>query len=127
MLDVLIVGKTAVKTDYHARFDAISMRPLESEFRVIKRASGTTKGEYQLLSYPVTLDTDANCPTRKVCVVFDNVPDEVLEELLVRYGLDKTANAAELAKIDSKQSLPVGYVASTAYTGTNKVRFSLTP
>lgn len=121
MLDVLMIGRDAVAPAYQARFDKLEMRPLESEFRVLNRG-GSTKGEYNLLSYKVEV-TDI-CPAGKVCVTFDDVPDAVRDEILVRYGLDTTT--ANINVVTASQSLPVAYTANAA-AGTNVMKFALIP
>lgn len=126
MLDVLIVGRDAVKEGFHGRFDAISMRPMESEFRVIDRGGddGAKKGEYQLLSYDVNV-LDDGCPTRRVCTSFSNVPDEVLEEILIRYGYERGGEGGVEGGVTTGKDLskPVSYEGA----GINIVYFSLTP
>lgn len=132
MLDVLIVGENAV-TDtgtYKSRYQALGMRPMESEFRVITRG-GATKGTYNLLSYPV--DVTDSCPPGRVCVTFDKVPDAVRDELFTRYGLQAvtvgSVNAtAGVTTVGSGQKLPVAFTARTgADVGTNLIQFALVP
>lgn len=138
MLDVLMVGNGAVDDKYLARFDALEMRPLESEFRVNTRGSKDRKGVYSLLSYKVEVDnataTDA-CPKGKVCVSFDNVPDAVRDEIFTRYGLRAVADAAiggdegkatvGVEVMSDKQPLPVAF--KTNGDGTNLIKFALIP
>ena len=125
MLDVLILGDEAVHADYESRYKAVAMRPLETEFRVSARTPGTDN--YKLLSYPVAVSD--TCPTGKVCVIFDNVPRPVLDELLVRYGLE--FGDAEVAKTGGNQKYPVGYelTKTKGYEAADvyKVQFSLIP
>lgn len=124
MLDVLILGDEAVHADYESRYKAVAMRPLETEFRVSARTAGADN--YKLLSYPVAVSD--TCPTGKVCVIFDNVPRPVLDELLVRYGLKFTDE--DVKKIGKDQKYPVGYaLTDTAYEADEvyKVHFALIP
>lgn len=124
MLDVLIIGGVAVNSDavMKKNFDALSMRPLESEFRVVTRGTATTAGKYTLLSYPVSVVDNGWCATGRVCVQFDNVPKPVVDELLTRYGLTEVA-----AKHDpANQTVPVTFAKMT--TGDmHSVYFSLIP
>lgn len=129
MLDVLMIGEDAVKADYKQRFQNLVMRPMESEFRVLKRG-GAAKGEYTLLSYPVSVLDKANCPSGKVCVKFENVPDAVRDELFTRYGLQAVADGSTPATagvntVGKNQSLPVAFTAGAA--GTNTIQFALIP
>lgn len=130
MLDVLMIGEDAVKTEYKQRFQNLEMRPMESEFRVLKRG-GAAKGEYTLLSYPVTVLDKANCPTRKVCVLFKDVPDAVRDEIFTRYGLQAVTTPSKTAsddvtKVGKTQTLPVAFTATGA-TATNTIQFALIP
>lgn len=133
MLDVLMIGNGAVNTTYKARFEKLQMRPMESEFRVITRGSSTVKGTYNLLSYPVDVKAEAQCPTGKVCVVFDKVPDAVRDEIFTRYGLQAVATTspvvaatAGVTVVTSAQSLPVAFEAGSE-ANTNKIHFALIP
>ncbi|MCF6783438.1 type II secretion system protein [Stutzerimonas stutzeri] len=85
MLDVLMVGRDAVATAYQDAFDRTNMRPLEGSFRVLRRPSGSTAGQYAVLSYPITFI--ASCPSGRVCIRFDNVPTATLQELTSRNGV----------------------------------------
>lgn len=130
MLDVLMVGDDAVATTYKARFQKLEMRPMESEFRVIKRG-GATMGTYNLLSYPVEV-TEA-CPVRKVCVIFKDVPDAVRDEIFTRYGLQAVTTTSPsvpatpgVTTVGASQSLPVAFTPNAA-TGTNTIQFALIP
>lgn len=128
MLDVLMVGEGAVHEDYRARFQKLEMRPMESEFRVIQRG-GSTKGVYNLLSYPV--EVTGACPTGKVCVTFTGVPDAVRDEIFTRYGLQAVADGstpatADVTTVGVGQSLPVAFTPNPA-TGTNLIQFALIP
>lgn len=93
MMDVLLVGRDAVATTYQTQFDRVNMRPLETDFRVLKRPSGGTPGEYAILSYPVKF-VSAGCATGRVCIQVDNVPSPTLGELAAKYGITFNASAA---------------------------------
>lgn len=127
MLDVLIIGNGAITSSdavMKKNFDALSMRPLESEFRVVERGDAATAGKYTLLNYPVTVN-DSTCPPAKVCVDFAEVPDEVRDEILTRYGLSGQAAVTVFA---TTQTTPVAYMATKVGTNnTNTVRFALIP
>lgn len=129
MLDVLMIGEDAVKAEYKQRFQSLEMRPMESEFRVLKRG-GAAKGEYTLLSYPVSVLGKANCPSRKVCVKFEGVPDAVRDEVFTRYGLQAVTSGSKTATdkvtvVGQNQELPVAFTAGT--DGTNTIHFALIP
>lgn len=129
MLDVLIIGEAAVKDAYKQRFQNLVMRPMESEFRVLKRG-GDAKGEYTLLSYPVSVLAKASCPLARVCVQFTNVPDAVRDELFTRYGLQavvdgSTPATAGVTTVGASQTLPVAFKADGA--GINTIQFALIP
>lgn len=134
MLDVLMVGESAVNDNYKARYKKLEMRPMESEFRVLVRG-GATKGKYNLLSYEVDVKASTACPTGKVCVTFNNVPDAVRDEIFTRYGLQAVADTsitpnvpatAGVTVVTSAQALPVAFEAGTE-SGTNKIHFALIP
>ncbi|MBA1280207.1 type II secretion system protein [Stutzerimonas stutzeri] len=93
MLDVLMVGRSAVATNYQSQFDRANMRPLEGEFRVLRRPSGSTAGQYELLSYPMSFVT-AGCDTGKVCVQFQRVPSPTVQEVASKYGINNFAPAS---------------------------------
>lgn len=103
MLDVLMVGRTAVAATYQTQFDRSNMRPLEGEFRIITRPTGATPGTYELLSYPISFVT-ASCGTGKICVQFQRVPSATVQEVVAKYGI-------------------TNFVASTALT-TGPVRYT---
>lgn len=84
LLDVLMVGRTAVATAYQNGYDQANMRPLESDFSVVTRPSGSTPGTYQLLTYPVSF---VACTTGHVCTQFTKVPSSTVQELASKYGL----------------------------------------
>lgn len=84
MLDVLMIGEDAVNTTYRDRYKQISMRPLEGDFRVVNRPTGSTPGVYQVLTYPVSF---AACSLGKICVQYANVPSETVAELATKAGL----------------------------------------
>jgi len=134
MLDVLMVGESAVNNNYKARYKKLEMRPMESEFRVLTRG-GATKGKYNLLSYEVDVKASSACPTGKVCVTFDNVPDAVRDEIFTRYGLQAVTDTSitpnvpatsGVTVVSSAQSLPVAFEAGTE-SGTNRIHFALIP
>ncbi|CRN72501.1 hypothetical protein AX279_18330 [Pseudomonas sp. J237] len=85
MMDVLMVGSSAVNTTYRTRFEQINMRPMEGDFRVVTRASGSTPGVYQVLDYTVSFVT---CATGKLCLQYTNVPSETVAELAKRAGIN---------------------------------------
>lgn len=87
MLDVLMVGRDAVASSYRSSYDRANMRPLESDFSITRRPSGSTPGQYQLLTYPVTF-VSAGCTTGRVCVQFQRVPSSTLQELVAKYGIN---------------------------------------
>lgn len=122
MLDVLIVGDAVVTASYKPRFQAIEMRPLESEFKIENRPSAIGEvGKYSMITYDVSVTDD--CPVRKVCTVFEKVPDAVRDEILNRYGLDK----AVVNKITAGtgQNVPVEF--KSEGSGLNTVKFALVP
>ena len=120
MLDVLVVGSSAVSTNmigngqnaqrYKEKFESLGMRPLESEIRVLNRpAAAGAAGTYSVMNYPVKFVDDTGdtgvekCPDRKVCVQFTQITTPVLEELLSRFGMSyKTAG-------DEGENMPVAY------------------
>lgn len=124
-LDVLIMGDEVVADDFKARYKAMGMRPLQSDFRIKTRATKTTAGEYSLLNYPVDLDDSTKCPVDRVCVKFSNVPTDVTREIFTRFGYDKEADYP--AVVDDKQTSPVAYTKGTGTTSVNIVRFALIP
>lgn len=87
MMDVLMVGRTAVSPTYQTQFDRANMRPLEGEFRVVVRPTGSTPGTYELLSYPISFVT-AGCGLGKVCVQFQRVPSTTVQEIAAKYGIN---------------------------------------
>ena len=103
MMDVLMVGRTAVAAAYQTQFDRSNMRPLEGEFRIVTRPTGSTPGSYELLSYPLSFVT-AGCGVGKICVQFQRVPSSTVQELVSKYGINN-------------------FVASTALT-TGPVRYT---
>lgn len=128
MLDLLIIGSDVVDgvtTDPNlkSKYEAISMRPLETEFRVIKRGTSSVAGEYTLINYPVSV-TDTKCPKGRVCIVFENVPDPVLDELLTRYGLEKVKAKVER---DTTVLSPLVYTENKPGPGFNTINFALIP
>ena len=124
MLDVLVVGSVAVGDDYKSKYAAIAMRPLETEFRITKRGSKGVEGEYTLLNYPVTMvDT---CPANKVCTVFKKVTKPVLDEILIRYGLEKTDAKTDIEKATTQDD-PVVFQVDAAAQDTYTVKFALIP
>lgn len=92
MLDVLMVGEEAVATTYTTQYRQAKMRPLEGEFKVVARPSGSTPGTYELLTYPVTV---VACATGKVCVRLANVPSDTVADLAGKYGLTFVAATAQ--------------------------------
>lgn len=84
MMDVIAVGKAAVQTNYQKDFEQLNMRPLEDDFRVKVRTSGSTPGQYEVLTYPTTFVT---CPVGKVCVQYQSVPSTTVAALAARYGI----------------------------------------
>lgn len=86
MMDVLMVGRSAVSSAYQTQFDRANMRPLETEFSITQRPSGSTPGQYQLLTYPISF-VAAGCATGKVCVQFQRVPSSTVQELVSKYGI----------------------------------------
>jgi len=84
MMDVLMVGEDAVASNYRVRYRRAAMRPLEGDFKVIERASGSSSGKYQVASFPVTFVT---CAPGKVCVQYDAVPTETVAALAERSGI----------------------------------------
>lgn len=88
MMDVLMVGDTAVNASYLNAFKQLKMRPLEGDYKVITRPSGSTPGTYQLINYPVTF---VPCTTGKVCVQFQNVPSDTVAELALKSGITNFA------------------------------------
>lgn len=107
MMDVLMIGRTAVIAGYQANYDRANMRPLEGEFKVTKRPTGSTPGTYQVLSYPVSFVT-AGCATGRVCVQFQRVPSATVQELAAKFGLTGFAPATPVA------TGPVRYLAADA-------------
>lgn len=119
MLDVLVVGSSAVSTNrigsgsnsqtYQEKFESLGMRPLESEIRVLTRPAAGGAGTYSVMNYPVKfVDTKGDkgvdqCPDRKVCVQFTQITTPVLEELLGRFGM--SYNEAG----DEGENMPVAY------------------
>ena len=123
MLDVLVVGSSAVSTDtigsganaqtYKDKFESLGMRPLESEIRVLTRPDAGKKGTYSVMNYPVKFVDDpkgegedgsiAKCPDRKVCVQFTQITTPVLEELLGRFGMSYDAKGS------TDENSPVAY------------------
>lgn len=95
MMDVLMVGSGAVNSTYATQYGQVNMRPLETEFRVIARPSGSTPGQYSLLTYPVSF-VSTGCAAGRVCVQFQRVPTSTLQALLNKAGLDPTATATAL-------------------------------
>lgn len=93
MLDVLMVGDTAVNTTYRTQYVRANMRPLEGEFRVTRRPTGSTPGQYELLSYPISFVT-AGCTAGRVCVRFDRVPTPTAQEVAGKYGINFTPTTA---------------------------------
>ncbi len=94
MMDVLMVGDTAVAAAYKTQYTQINMRPLEGEFKVVTRPTGSTPGVYQLLTYPVSFVT---CTTGKVCVQMTSVPTTTLQELSSKYGYTSFAPGTAVA------------------------------
>jgi prepilin-type N-terminal cleavage/methylation domain-containing protein len=90
MMDVLMVGSDAVNSTYKTRFEQINMRPMEGDFRVQTRASGSTPGVYQVLDYTVGF---VACATGKICLQYANVPSETVAELAKRAGISNFAAA----------------------------------
>ncbi|HBN9635055.1 type II secretion system protein [Pseudomonas aeruginosa] len=84
MMDVIMTGEDSVSATFLNAYRQQKMRPLESEYRVIQRASGTTPGTYQLVTYPITF---VACTTGKVCIQYQNVPSETVGELATRSGI----------------------------------------
>lgn len=137
MLDVLVVGSSAVSTKniggvassqtYKEKFETLSMRPLESEIRVLKRPGDGEKGDYSVMNYPVKFVDDAtktdveHCPDRKVCVQFTQITKPVLEEILGRFGMSYKESPTE-----DKDS-PVAYKAAAAQDLTYTVTIKLVP
>jgi len=107
MLDVLMVGRTAVAASYQTNYDRANMRPLEGEFKVTKRPTGSTPGTYQVLSYPVTFVT-AGCGVGRVCVKYDRVPSTTTQEIAAKYGLTGFSAATAVT------TGPVRYTAADA-------------
>jgi hypothetical protein len=107
MMDVLMVGRSAVATTYQTQYDRANMRPLEGEFKVLSRPSGSTPGTYALMSYPVSFVT-TGCDTGKVCVLFQDVPSSTVQELAAKYGINNFSAATALT------SGPIRYTAASA-------------
>ncbi|MDU4254441.1 type II secretion system protein [Pseudomonas sp.] len=96
MMDVLMVGRSAVTASYQTMYDRANMRPLESEFSIITRPSGSTPGVYNLLTYQISF-VSAGCTVGRVCVQFTKVPSSTLQELAAKYGINNFVPSTALS------------------------------
>ena len=90
MLDVIMVGSSSVSTSYRTQYNQIAMRPLEGDYKVVTRPSGSTPGSYELLTYPVSFVT---CTAGKVCTRFQDVPTSTLTALADKFGMTYSGTA----------------------------------
>lgn len=130
MLDVLVVGSSAVSTDkigggtnaqtYKDKFESLGMRPLESEIRVLTRPAAGAAGTYSVMNYPVKFVDETGdegidqCPDRKVCVQFTQITTPVLEEILGRFGMSYTDEKGVVTAENKGKDLPVAYEKASA-------------
>lgn len=119
MMDVLMVGAPAVSPTYSSGYASAGMRPLESDFTVETRTSGTTSGSYSLLSFPVSFTA---CATGHVCTLFENVPTSVLQEMVKKFGIDSFSASTAL----STSTSPIRYTAADA-GGRHNVTLDVVP
>lgn len=91
MMDVLVVGQSAVKSSMQTQYETLSMRSLDTDFRVDSRPTGSTPGSYRVGTYPVSF---VNCQTGKVCTQFADVPTAVVNILASTYGVTFTPSTA---------------------------------
>ena len=101
VLDVLMEGRDAVSNTYQTRFDQLSMRSLDANF-----TKTTSPAGWRLQNFPVQLlgSNTSGCLTGqagpgKVCVVYQNVPTEVVRVLADSFGTPYASTAVTTGPI----------------------------